>query len=431
MTTTDARVVPALLPDPGVPGVRRLFREGGREVLGPFLASRGWSLVDARPVQATYRPERSLILRYRVRASNAEGQPRLLTLSAESRHRRGAEAPADPSFEDRYGLTTPVERVGPHLVWAFPYDPSLEGLPDAAWGPGVRERLEAAGRPLRAVSVQPLRYRPRRRAVFRYTGLHGGRHDAAPEPLYGKVVRRSKLDRWARLSAPRRRGLRIATPLGATDGGPLLFAPLAGRSLRDLLLCGGSLPSPARVAALLDEVPRALRGMEGAYDRARPVRVAAATADLVGRLVPEAARAAHRVVDVVATGAAVDDLPSRPVHGDLYEAQVFVASDYSLGLIDLDDAGPGDPAMDAANFCAHLIALALAVPRARKTLMAYRALVRHAFLARLEVAPRELTWREALCMFALATGPFRVLDPNWPAEVQRRTDLALRLADAA
>jgi len=185
------------------------------------------------------------------------------------------------------------------------------------------------------------------------------------------------------------------------------------------------------VAALLDEVPRALRGMEGAYDRAKPVRVAAATADLVSRLVPDAGQAAHRIVDVVATGAAAEDLPPRPVHGDLYEAQVFGAPDYSLGLIDLDDAGPGDPAMDAANFCAHLIALVLAVPRARKTLMAYRSLVRQAFLARLDVSPRELAWREALCMFALATGPFRVLDPNWPAEVQRRTDLALRLADAA
>jgi hypothetical protein len=108
-----------------------------------------------------------------------------------------------------------------------------------------------------------------------------------------------------------------------------------------------------------------------------------------------------------------------------------VGQDYSLGLIDLDDWGPGDPAMDAANFSAHLIALALAVPGSGKRIMAYRSLVRQAFLDRLGVSPAELAWREALCLFALATGPFRVLRPHWPAEVRHRTDAALRLTESA
>jgi hypothetical protein len=428
--TTDAPSIPAMPPDPGLPGVRGLFRDGGAGVLAPFLDARGWSLVGWRPVQATYHPERSCVVRYRVRAVSENGDPRVLTLAAEARHRPGRATDPPETFAGRFGLADPVERIGPHLVWAYPYDPSLEGLPAAAWGPVVRERLEAAGVPLRAVSVQPLRYRPRRRAVFRYTGLHGGRTAGAPEALYGKVLRRSKLERWARLPAPGRRGLRFAAPLATIDGGPLVFGELRGRSLRDLLLSGASLPAPERVAALLEEVPRTFPLPPEERDRDKPLRTSVATADMIGRLVPEAGPAAARVNEAVIQGVAGDAVPTTMVHGDLYEAQVFVGEDYSLGLIDLDDAGPGDPAMDAANFCAHLIALALAIPRARRRLMAYRALVRPAFLARLGIGRPQLAWREALCMLTLATGPFRVLEPDWPAKVGRWTDVALRLADS-
>ena len=65
-------------------------------------------------------------------------------------------------------------------------------------------------------------------------------------------------------------------------------------------------------------------------------------------------------------------------------------------------------------------ALALSVPHASGRLLAYRTLVQDAFLERLGVSPRALAWREALALLLLASGPFRVLDPAWPHEVQRR-----------
>ncbi|HEX5949189.1 MAG TPA: hypothetical protein VFZ45_06460, partial [Actinomycetota bacterium] len=89
------------------------------------------------------------------------------------------------------------------------------------------------------------------------------------------------------------------------------------------------------------------------------------------------------------------------------------------------------PAMDAANFCAHLLVLARAVPAAAGRLAAYRELVREAFLLRLGIPSTELAWREALAALLLASGPFRVLDPRWPAEVTRRIQLAVRLLDQA
>jgi aminoglycoside phosphotransferase (APT) family kinase protein len=151
----------------------------------------------------------------------------------------------------------------------------------------------------------------------------------------------------------------------------------------------------------------------------------------VARVIPEAAAAADRLVDLVSEGVRRDIVPSRTIHGDLYEAQVFVDRRYSLGLIDLDDVGPGDPAMDAGNLLAHLVALALARPQASRRILAYRRLVRRAFLDRLGIPPADLAWREALEMFQLATGPLRTLNVRWPHEVRRRVDLALRLSEVA
>lgn len=150
-------------------------------------------------------------------------------------------------------------------------------------------------------------------------------------------------------------------------------------------------------------------------------------ARLVARLVPNHADDARRVVDVVARQPEVAS--QSIIHGDLYEAQVFVGEDYSLGLVDLDDLGVGDPAMDAANFCAHLLALAMAVPAAAERVLSYRRLVRPAFARSLGLASPALAWREALCMLLLAAGPFRVLDSAWPAEVGRRVSVAVRLLD--
>src|SRR5918999_18958 len=310
---TERALAPVLPPDPGLPGVRGLFRAGGSDLLGPFLTSRSWSLVESRPVQVTYQP----------------------------------------------------------------------------------------GRPLRAVAVRSLRYRPRRRAVFRYTGLHGGRRSPGPEALFGKVLRSANLERWTRVLGLRlpRDSVRLAVPISSPGDGSLLFEPLEGRSLRDILIAGAPLPSPERVAGLLDELPRVLGDHPGDHDAERSLRTAAATREVVARVAPEATASADRLVDLVSGGARRDAVPPRTVHGDLYEAQVFVGRGYTLGLIDLDDAGPGDPAMDAGTFLAHLVALALVFPSAGRRILAYRTLVRDAFLDRLGIAPVDLAWRGGPQMF--------------------------------
>jgi Phosphotransferase enzyme family len=425
--------VPSIPSDPGLPGARGLFGPGGVRTVAGFLADRGWTLSHARPVQAMYRPGRSLLVRYRVAAEGPVG-PRSLTLCAEARARARGVRAVPEGFVERFDVADPVERRGDVLVWAFPYDPFLSGSADAAWGGAVRESLSHGGRRPAAVSVEPVRYRPRRRAVFRYRALHLGQGGRRWVTAFGKVLPRDKVRRIEdAASGLRRVGRRVPLALPSFRVGEdgFVIPAMAGRSLRDVLISGGSLPSPSRVASLPATLAAAVEdaGVTSLGTRPTASALAAPAAETVARLVPESGAAAHRIVEAAVEEESDEPPRSSVVHGDLYEAQVFVGAGFRLGLIDLDDLGQGDAALDAANFSAHLLALAMAVPAAADRLLAYRRLVRPAFASALRLAPGALAWREAVCMLLLATGPFRVLDPAWPFEVGRRVALAVRLLE--
>ena len=438
----DAPRIPA---DPVLGDIDALFGDGGSDVVGPFLARRGWELEQVRPVQALYRPEASLVVRLKARARNRAGSSRLLTLSIERRAARSEHRPPPPEFERRYDMADPVDTHDGDLVWSFPYDPALKGLTDAAWGESVRDELGLAGERPAAVHVRPLRYRPRRRAVFAYTAVHV--NGERTRPRFGKVLRtvrarhaRDVAEVLRRQLVPRRSGLlrrrrseptslRLSLPIATLGTNGLLYEQVKGQCLTDLLYQGGSLPAPERVARLLDEIPALAGGaIDAPAQRHRDISTAAATTGaLLKQVLPEIGDGVDRVLDGVARGVEADQVERRVVHGDLYEAQIYVDDEFALHLIDLDDLGVGDPAMDAANFSAHLLAYALSAPAAKDRLVAYRGLLRDAFSASLGVSSQELAWREALVMLQLATGPFRVLDTQWPRQVARRVELAERL----
>jgi aminoglycoside phosphotransferase (APT) family kinase protein len=209
--------------------------------------------------------------------------------------------------------------------------------------------------------------------------------------------------------------------------------------LRDLLLEGAALPQPERLARLPEELAdlttpafsrlEARAGAVGDTRRRVDPGMAQRSAEVLGRLVPALAGTARRIADAVSEQAEGDPADERVVHGDLYESQVFVAPDQRLGLLDLDDLGPGDPALDAANFCAHLTVLAATGRPVARRVLSYRESLRAAFLERLGVGRRSLAWREAYTMLLLASGPFRVLQPDWPGRVAARLGLAERLLD--
>jgi hypothetical protein len=420
---------PGIPSDPELPGARGLLGVPGRAAVAGFLEDRGWRPLEVRAVQVLYRPERSCLVRFRALAEGPDGARRTFSLCAETRARDRTLPEPPEGMRARAGLTDPVGDRDGYRLWAFPYDPALPGLPEAARGDGVREGLAAMGARPSAVHAEALGYRPRRRAVFRYRALRRGR-DGGWHRAYGKVMPPADAERAMRLgrSMPRSRRLPLAHAAAMVGDDTVLFDEMPGTSLRQVLIGGGSLPRPERVAALFDELPAAVGRIElpPAPD---PAARARATASLIERLVPEAGPAASRVADSVADR--TRSIPQRVVHGDLYDAQVVVSEDFSLGLLDLDDLAFGDPAVDAGSLSAHLVGLGISVPAARRHLLAYRSLVREALLESLGLSSEELARSEGLRMLLLAPGPFRTLHPAWPAKVRHRVDLAVRLAEGA
>src|SRR5262249_673068 len=92
-----------------------------------------------------------------------------------------------------------------------------------------------------------------------------------------------------------------------------------------------------------------------------------------------------------AAAAALDRLRwrERPIHRDFYDAHIVIDEAGRLGLLDLDDAALSEPAVDVANFLAHLRLLALEQPCSSRAVEA----VAVAFAARYSSLDRGLDRR--------------------------------------
>lgn len=424
----DRSPVPAPPRDAELEGANRLLdADAATGLLGGFLADRGWRLLDAAPVQALYRPGRACTMRYAVRALPPQGLPRHLTLCATARKTPWEITPPDADHVTRFGLERPLEDLGQgSLVWAYPYDPRLPGLASAAHGATVRD-ASGLERPA-AVSVTSLRYRPGQRAAFRYTVLgRGGRGDT----FFGKTVRP---DAYGRIFDAHRsfegHGVHVVrpTPVEGVDG-LAVFPMMDGANLRDLIECGGPLPDPARLVSVVEdlaEVP-----WQGDPEPIRSDGAIRTAGRLLAHLLPHREREIRDGYRRMAALAARPLPAGMTVHGDFYEGQIFVRDDFSIGLIDLEDGGPGDPLMDAANILAHLDVLHYYAPDANGRSMAYRRLLRDEILRRMGGVEPELAWREAACLLLLATGPFRVQSSTWPRDTERLVEWALELLSPA
>lgn len=418
MAATAVRHLPTLPVDRELPGANDLLAGAGAGRVAQFLDGRGLDPHRVEPAQAHYRPGRSLAVCFRTAAvDRASGRPVCPTVTVECRAGE------------------------PDAMWVFPDDPALPGLAAGTDRRLVRRRLQPRSA---TVAVEPLRYRPRRRAVLRYRLLDEGGAPIGPG-LFGKVVTPARgrrlltlADALREIDGDPRAGLRLALPAGRIGPGALLLPCLPGTPLRDLLLAGGPLPAPDRLAALPADLhrhclpalnraalaPATLAALGASFRRRVDSGPALAAAQVVARLVPGEGCTAGRLAEAVIGWAEASESPDEwIVHGDLYESQVLVDGE-AFGLIDLDDLGPGDRLLDAANFSAHLLVLGASGPPAGAMILRYRDELRAAFCRRLDAGPADLAWREAYCLLRLASGPFRVLHPDWPGRVAVRLALA-------
>ncbi|HRO10180.1 phosphotransferase, partial [Amaricoccus sp.] len=241
-------------------------------------------------------------------------------------------------------------------------------LPRALDRAGMERAIsQALGRPLHLDQPKLLRERPGRRALVAY---RGSAPDGTPFEAYGKLRHKGPDHRTPalhrRLAAAGFRGAAAVPDVVAVLPAAHLWlqARVDGPTLTDLLAPGGALPPLAatgRALARLHAIPPAdlqppgLRAwsMEdeiAVLDDAL-ARAAAARPELAPRLAALLPRLAARA----------RQLPPAPVtgiHRDFYPDQV-IAGPATTWIVDLDLFALGDPAIDVANFLAHLRELAL------------------------------------------------------------------------
>lgn len=359
------------------------------------MGSSGGRLVDAAREDVVYRPGREVLLRFAARVERG-GQ-----VAVEGWVVRAG----DDSALGTHVLDGPFGPVG---AWRVRDDPSLPGLRAALDRPAVAGLLQDLGLPGEGLALSLLAYRPRRRAVVRVqTAVHELYLKCVPPERAPGLHRRHVACTAADLPVPR------AVGFDATQG-LLVLTPLSGTPLRTALLQDAAeLPTPAQLVALmsafgqvhLDEVARS------------PVQQARGHAELLAALLPHEAA---RVDDLLGQVRAVPAGEQRVVHGDFYDAQVLLRDGVVAGVVDVDGAGLGHPADDAANLLAHLLLLRELTPTGALT--SWLPGVVDAVHAVHD--PEQLRRRTAAVLLGLASWPHSQHADGWQGQTSRILDLA-------
>jgi hypothetical protein len=258
--------------------------------------------------------------------------------------------------------------------------------------------------------------------------------------FYLKAVRPVQVDalvaRHARLLAA---GVPVPGILRSdAELGLIAMEALAGPTIRDRIARGHAhLPD----AGEYERVYEALSAAE--LPTARRVEGRAATAlthaEMLAAILPGERSRLDRLVAVLAPAAEQSGARTGPVvHGDLYESQLVTGRGRGrtatiVGVLDLDDAGPGDPMDDRATVLAHLISRTIdSRGETRRRLAAYVRGLRSSFAERVDAHEREdLDLVTAGALIGLATNPFRTQHQRWPQAVRHRLSIASRLTERA
>lgn len=392
----------AQLDDPALPAFPTLVAAPGA-LLAAALAPAGGEIRRVGPRQTTWRPGRSLTVRYDATVAWSTGNDTDEVLVATT-----GRLPRNALVLEADGMEV--------AVWRVPHDPWLPGLAPACDPAALGGLLDGLGVGRGAVRHRLVSYRPGRRAVVRV--------DRGTATLFVKALRPGR----AEALHHRHRALAAALPVPRSVGvdpdlGLVVLEALGGTLLRQRLLGAATgLPSAEALLHLLDRLP------EPIDDARAPGWRTAEWTDLLGRVRPDQARALATLADELAEAEArYGDEPPVAVHGDLHEAQLLVRGSEITGVLDIDTHALGHRTGDLATMIGHLSTLALAT--GRRAIDSYVGRLIGGFDRRVD--PVGLRYAVAAVVLGLATGPFRVLEPGWPANTDARVALARRWADAA
>ena len=390
-----------MIDDPLLPAATHLVGEGAAEVIRPAVHVSGGRLLDCRTDHVQYRPASDLVVRYRCRIER-DGTATDDTVLA------GTTTRGAPNG------TLPIEAMSPSGqelkvgVWRWPFDPTLTAL-DQMVTPHLAGSLLGAvvgDRP----SLDVVAYRPTERAVIRATG--NGR------AVYVKVVAPSEVDTLvARHTALRQAGLPVPR-VEAAGHGWIAMEAIEGTTLRDRLKAGLPGPRASMYRKLVEAMASAdLSGLPPLRSRLHDARHHAA---LLSAVAPGLRTRLEHLVEGLEESAPAPRFAA--AHGDLHEAQIVVDDDRVIGLLDVDDAGPGDPLEDAGTLLAHLRFRALT--SGDPSVAALAEEIRVSMFERF--TPAALDHRVAAVLIGLATGPFRLQQHEWAQSTEAVIDLAER-----
>lgn len=386
------------------PALSLLLGPQAGEVLAAAVDAAGADLDAVRPANVHVQPSGAAVVRYAATVRGADGRrvPDMLVATTGDRIPAGAALVAG----EHRGAAVEVG------VWRWLYDPALPALAVAA----DQARLAAWLRDAGLTSAPTLRirvraYRPGRRAVVEA--------DDGRTTWFVKVVRPADADALRARHELIGRTLPVPPVLAATSDGLLVLPRAGGTPLRAVLAADGQVPPPAELEALLDGLPGELM----TFPRRRAVlhRVGDFAA-VLRQTVDPASGVLDGLADLVAelSEAQPGSQAPVPVHGDFYEGQLLTEYGRVTGLLDVDTAGPGERADEWATMLAHL--LAAAITAATPAVGRYaEAVLDH---AQRRVNPRDLRRRTSAALLGLATGPFRVQQPQWERHTCARIALA-------
>lgn len=388
-----------IIEDAFLPSAPHLTGPAAAEVLAPVLAAAGDELLSCRVVQVQYRPQSDLVVRYRctVRRDGATTQETVLAGTTVNGPHPGA-LPVEAEAPDGTTLS-----VG---VWKWPFDPILPDLATMVTSHLAEDHLAplVGGRP----ALQVVAYRPTERAVVRVDGPNGRVYVKLVPPASTPALV-ARHERLAEAGLPVPRAL-------AAGAGWIAMSALDGSTLRDRLKEGRDrLPDPDRYVEVLDLL--AAVDLAGAPRVRSRVDDAPHHAAMLGAVLPDARGRLAEIVDRLAT--TPSHRSTGTVHGDLHEAQLVVDDRSVVGLLDIDDVGPGDPLDDVATLVAHLRFRALTSGDPR--IEGYADRVRATVSARHDAAA--VDQHVAAVLVGLATGPFRIQQAEWAATTDRVLDL--------
>ena len=390
----------SLLTGPGAgPVLSAAVRHAGGELLS-------WALehVDANPNQST-------TATYLAKVSWPYGErTELLGVSA----RRGALSETDRGAEVFGDGNREV------AVWIYPADPDLPGLKRAAYP----EELAALVNEARLLpypvtgddlELKIIGYRPRRRAVVRFTtGGNTFYIKAIRAKLFDEVLFRHRLLTTAGVPAPH-----VAY---TTDDQLMVLDALQGQALARAIFNPGDPCTAEQLIEVLDAMPPSVAQLERRPPWSDAVQH---YAEIVSAALPEVRSDLDWAVQRIHAGLAGIPPGNEPTHGDFHEGQIHVAAGRVVGILDVDTIGPGRRADDLACLIAHLSTIQRMNPAQEAKVRDLLARWVPIFDRRVE--PVELRLRAAAVVISLATGPYRSQEPSWQESTRQMVRSAVAL----